>query len=132
MSGRWLNSHRIFKRLAKALIRLRVCAGWSEPLLAAHTTLFKILCTGSNVLLQRVSSSIQHDKETCFFYQNQFFRCVPNKLIYSMFLNLTCLLYMYLKFENTNLPMAERAYTPNFSIKRDYNVFTRNTDQMCP
>ena len=39
---------------------------------------------------------------------------------------------MYLKFENTNLPMAERAYTPNFSIKHDYNVFTRNTIQMCP
>ena len=27
-------------RLAKALIRLRVCAGWSEALLVAHTTLF--------------------------------------------------------------------------------------------
>ena len=36
------NSHSIFKRLAKALIRLRVCAGWSEPLLVAHTTLLKI------------------------------------------------------------------------------------------
>ena len=32
-----LNTHRIFKRLAKALIRLRVCAGWSEPLLVART-----------------------------------------------------------------------------------------------
>ena len=31
--------HRIFKWLAKALISLRVCAGWSEPLLVAHTTL---------------------------------------------------------------------------------------------
>ena len=28
-----LDSHRISKRLAKALTRLRVCAGWSEPLL---------------------------------------------------------------------------------------------------
>ena len=34
--------HRIFKRLAKALVRLRVCAGWSEALLVAHTTLFEI------------------------------------------------------------------------------------------
>ena len=28
-----LDSHRISKRLAKALTRLRVCAGWCEPLL---------------------------------------------------------------------------------------------------
>ena len=30
------NSHRIFKRLAKALTRLRVCAGWSEALIVAQ------------------------------------------------------------------------------------------------
>ena len=30
-----------------ALIRLRVCAGWSEPLLVAHTTLLEISCRGS-------------------------------------------------------------------------------------
>ena len=41
-----LNSHRIFKRLAKALIRLRVCAGWSKALLVAHTILLDILCRG--------------------------------------------------------------------------------------
>ena len=34
-------------RLAKALIRLRVCAGWSEALLVAHTTLLEILCRDS-------------------------------------------------------------------------------------
>ena len=33
---------RIFKRLAKALIRLRICAGWSEALLVAHTTMMEI------------------------------------------------------------------------------------------
>ena len=38
-------------RLAKALIRLRVCAGWSEPLLVAHTTLLEISCCGSYVIL---------------------------------------------------------------------------------
>ena len=43
-----LNNHRIFKQLAKALIRLRVCARWSEPLLVAHTTLLEISCCGSN------------------------------------------------------------------------------------
>ena len=26
---------------------MRVCAGWSEPLLVAHTTLLEILCRGS-------------------------------------------------------------------------------------
>ena len=32
-----------------ALIRLRVCAGWSEPLLVAHTTLLEISSRGSYV-----------------------------------------------------------------------------------
>ena len=31
-----------FKRLAKALISLRTCAGWSKPLVLAHTTLLEI------------------------------------------------------------------------------------------
>ena len=47
MLSQYLNTHRIFKRLAMALIRLRVCAGWSEPLLVAHTTLLEISCRGS-------------------------------------------------------------------------------------
>ena len=47
--SQWLNSQRIFKRLAKALISLRVCAGWSEPLPVAQTTLLEISCSGSNV-----------------------------------------------------------------------------------
>ena len=38
----------IFKRQAKAPIRLRVYAGWSEALLVAHTKMFEISCTGSN------------------------------------------------------------------------------------
>ena len=40
-------------RLAKALIRLPVCAGWSEPLLVAHTTLFEISCHGSKYEISR-------------------------------------------------------------------------------
>ena len=48
MFSQMLNTHRIFKRVAKALIRLRVCAGWSEPLLVAHTILLEISCRGSN------------------------------------------------------------------------------------
>ena len=47
MFGQKLNSPRIFKWLAKALIRLRVCAGWSEPLLVTHNTLLEISCRGS-------------------------------------------------------------------------------------
>ena len=45
-----LDSYRIFKRLAKALIRLRVCAGCSEALLVAHTTLLEISCRGSHTM----------------------------------------------------------------------------------
>ena len=47
MFSQKLNTHIMFKRLAKALIRLRVCAGWSEALLDAHTTLLEISCRGS-------------------------------------------------------------------------------------
>ena len=52
MFGQQPSSHRILKRLAKALVRLRVCAGWSEPLLIAHTTLLEISCHGSHIFLE--------------------------------------------------------------------------------
>ena len=39
----------IIKRQAKALISLRVCAGWSEPSLVAHITLLEISFHGSFV-----------------------------------------------------------------------------------
>ena len=45
------NTHRILKLLAKALIRLRVCAGWSEALLVAHTKMLEISCNGSDDIL---------------------------------------------------------------------------------
>ena len=51
MFGQLLNTHRIFKRLAMALIRLRLCAGWSESLLVAFTTLLEISCRGSYMFL---------------------------------------------------------------------------------
>ena len=41
------------------MIRLHVCAGWSEALLVAHTTLVEISCTGS---------SHQVDKEVNEFF----------------------------------------------------------------
>ena len=48
-----IDIHIIFKRQAKALIRLRVYAGWSEPLLVAHTTLLEISCRGSNNIVYK-------------------------------------------------------------------------------
>ena len=42
-----LTRHRIFKRLAKALIIVCVCAGWSEPLHIAHTTTLEISFCGA-------------------------------------------------------------------------------------
>ena len=47
-------SHGISKRLAKALIRLRVCAGWSEPLLIAHTSCWKSHVTAKIVLFDQI------------------------------------------------------------------------------
>ena len=61
-----LNIHRIFKQLANALIGLRVCSGWSEPLLVAHTTLLEISCHGSFVLLMWLQADTMqpYQKET--------------------------------------------------------------------
>ena len=60
-----INSHRIFKSLAKALVRLCVCAGWSEPLLVAHTTLLEISCRGTIMILVRMMfASIEGSDET--------------------------------------------------------------------
>ena len=50
--NRGINSHRIIKGQAKVLIRLRVCAGWSEPLLVAHTTMLEISCHGLNYIIE--------------------------------------------------------------------------------
>ena len=47
MVSQYHNTRRKFNRLAKALIRLRVCAGWSESSLVAHITLLEISCRGS-------------------------------------------------------------------------------------
>ena len=49
-----LNTHRILKGQAKALIILQVCAGWSEPLLVAHTTMLDISCP-AHIILQSIS-----------------------------------------------------------------------------
>ena len=58
------NTHRIFKRQAKALIRLRVCAGWSEALLVTQKTLLEISCTG---LYWKCSQTHEHWIEAYIF-----------------------------------------------------------------
>ena len=40
--------------LQNSLIRLHICAGWSEPLLVAHATLLEISCCGSNMLFNNL------------------------------------------------------------------------------
>ena len=50
MFSQKLNTHKIFKWQAKALIRLHACAGWSEALLVAHTTLLENTCHSSIML----------------------------------------------------------------------------------
>ena len=44
------NTDRIIKWLAKALIRLHVCAGWSEPLLATLETSFLFKCLPKQII----------------------------------------------------------------------------------
>ena len=63
-----LNSHRIFKRLAKALTSLCVCAGWSEPLRVAHTNIVGNLMSR---LMQR--DFIASVRNGVMFSQQQFY-----------------------------------------------------------
>ena len=69
-----LKSHRTIKRLAKALIRLRVCAGWSEPLLVADSTLSRLIYfvyasgegSGESVHMHRLTNSPEYS----LFFEN--------------------------------------------------------------
>ena len=70
MFSQWSKSHRIFKRLAKALIRLRICAGWSEALLVAHTTLLVISCCGSETN-EKVHAQV-FPLHRCHFWPKQY------------------------------------------------------------
>ena len=81
------NNHIIFKRLAKALIRMRVCAGWSKALLVDYTTLLEIPYPGSYVRI----SEWEHDM-LCLLNENKLY-CVNTmdvsswKKIFVVFLN---------------------------------------------
>ena len=67
MLGQSLNIHSIFKRQAKALIRLLVCASWSDPLLVTQTTLLEISCHGS-VYLFGVNYTVSSQSNTIIIY----------------------------------------------------------------
>ena len=49
----------VFKRVAKALIRLPICPGWSKPLVLAHTTLLEI---AAHLLVQKCITAVYQDK----------------------------------------------------------------------
>ena len=66
----------MYKRLAKALIRLCVCAGWSEPLAVAHSTLLEILLHGSYYY-----SIAVHARLKCFY---------KGKMIYIYIEDMSC------------------------------------------
>ena len=54
-----------YSRLAKALIGLRVCAGWSEPLLVAHTTLLEISFRGSIIFHNAIPQTAEAQTGSC-------------------------------------------------------------------
>ena len=64
-------NHTIFKQLAKALISLSICAGWSEPLLVAHTTLLEISCHGSFYFYSAFWVILHDFLSSADFFQNQ-------------------------------------------------------------
>ena len=49
----------VFKRLANALIRLRICADWSKPLVLAHTTLLEI---AAHLLVKKCITAVYQDE----------------------------------------------------------------------
>ena len=71
--------YRIFKRLAKSLIRLRVAAGWSEPLLVAHTTSLEISCCRSYVVGAVLKRTVTLTR--FFWLQNADFKLIGKKII---------------------------------------------------
>ena len=67
MFDQQFNNHKIFKRLAKSLIRLCVRAGLSETLLVAHITLFEISCCGSHSIKYEGCSNMNASSFITFF-----------------------------------------------------------------
>ena len=53
------NQSIVFKLLAKAQVRLRICTGWSKPLVLAHTTLLEI---AAHLLVQKCITAVYQDE----------------------------------------------------------------------
>ena len=107
--SQWNNIHRIFKRLAKALIRLRVCAGWSEPMLVAHTTVLGISCHGS-IMCIIIRNKLSNDWKSVF-------NAAPNKG--------TTILYWFIKSPLTEIRTRENNiihdHVKAFGVIRQYS-----------
>ena len=110
MFSQRLNTNRIFKRLAKALIRLRICADWSVALLVAHTTLLEISCTGSNKLdVFPVLSNVLQGVQTS---------SLSEKIMHEWKFNISKIL----NFRNLNLQTCRMpTITDNFKLNKMIN-----------
>ena len=75
--SQWLNTYRIFTRLAKALIRLRVCPSRSKALLVAHITLLEISCHGS--IMSFVCQTIQAKKQFLVIFNVSLYTTLSEK-----------------------------------------------------
>ena len=66
-------------RQAKSLNRLRVCAGWPEPLVIEHTTLLEISCRGSydetHTGLVAIENALTIDERGTKIARNSVFEC---------------------------------------------------------
>ena len=51
----------VFKRLAKTLIKLRICTDWSKPLVLAHTTLLEISYCGPFIGAKKCITAVYQD-----------------------------------------------------------------------
>ena len=61
----------VFKRLAKAPIRLRICTGWSKTLVLAHTKLLEISYCGYALRLYiRTKLDLSHKEPLTSFIKN--------------------------------------------------------------
>ena len=121
------NSHRIFMRRAKPLIRLRICAGWSEALLVAHTGLIvgnlisRLNCYDIRLFLL-LFSQVQlihfHDQSEC----SHGIVCWQPRLCFVWFDTLRPSQHVF-SHVGTGLPWLNQYYSPVAIIR---NVKIRN------
>ena len=74
-NSKWCSVSSLTLIKAKALIRLRVCAGWSEPLLVAQTTLLEISCHGL-IVIQTLGASLRWQAELFIPILFEYWKCM--------------------------------------------------------